>query len=45
MKERIDGLLGLHLRHARAIRHAVDDVEFNHAWLASVRVRQTEIGL
>ena len=29
------GLFGLHLRHARALGHAVDDVEFNHFASAS----------
>src|SRR5947208_9324882 len=30
MEEGVHGLLGLHLRHARPLRHAIHDVEFNH---------------
>src|SRR5205085_12079814 len=38
VEERVHGLLGLHLRHARALGDAVYDVEFDHAWLASALV-------
>jgi hypothetical protein len=35
MEEGVNGLLGLHLRHARALGHAIHDVEFDHFASAS----------
>jgi hypothetical protein len=30
MKKSFDGLFGLHLRHARLIGNAIDDIQLNH---------------
>src|ERR687886_550886 len=43
VEEGFDGLLGLHLGHARAVGHAVHNVEFDHSSCASVSQNLLEI--